>query len=197
MKTNLAYKEKVVLGTNLKPIFDFTFYYLFDENIYEISCCLIPYSLILQVETVPEQTFSEIHKENLLYNLKEGDLENHLRIIAKNEDKNLECNLKTATTAVMTNTTISDMQQRSQEFQHSLMGSSFLLSPPQKITGKSRERRMTNKPAKPGTKSFKCTYSSCDRIFKRSEHLKRHIRSIHTLEDLNDVSFFKETTYYC
>ncbi|CAG8528845.1 22197_t:CDS:2 [Gigaspora rosea] len=43
-------------------------------------------------------------------------------------------------------------------------------------------RRMTNKPAKPGTKSFECHYTGCGRIFKRSEHLKRHIRSIHTLE---------------
>ncbi|CAG8443927.1 7493_t:CDS:2 [Diversispora eburnea] len=43
-------------------------------------------------------------------------------------------------------------------------------------------RRMTNKPSKPGTKSFECTYEGCGRIFKRSEHLKRHIRSIHTLE---------------
>ncbi|POG65245.1 hypothetical protein GLOIN_2v1462399 [Rhizophagus irregularis DAOM 181602=DAOM 197198] len=41
---------------------------------------------------------------------------------------------------------------------------------------------MTNKPTKPGTKSFECTYAGCGRVFKRSEHLKRHIRSIHTLE---------------
>ncbi|PKC02026.1 hypothetical protein RhiirA5_297843 [Rhizophagus irregularis] len=61
------------------------------------------------------------------------------------------------------------------------MGSS-LPSPPQKTTGKSRGRRMTNKPTKPGTKSFECTYAGCGRVFKRSEHLKRHIRSIHTLE---------------
>jgi len=88
----------------------------------------------------------------------------------------------TATT-VMTNATISGMQlQDPQEYQHSLMGSSSLPSPPQKTTGKSRGRRMTNKPAKPGTKSFECTYASCGRVFKRSEHLKRHIRSIHTLE---------------
>ncbi|CAG8504637.1 19315_t:CDS:2 [Dentiscutata erythropus] len=46
-------------------------------------------------------------------------------------------------------------------------------------------RRMTNKPAKPGTKSFECHYAGCGRIFKRSEHLKRHIRSIHTLERHN------------
>jgi len=88
----------------------------------------------------------------------------------------------TATTTVMTNTTISGMQLQDPEYQHSLMGSSSLPSPPQKTTGKSRGRRMTNKPAKPGTKSFECTYAGCGRVFKRSEHLKRHIRSIHTLE---------------
>ncbi|CAG8493249.1 17224_t:CDS:2 [Funneliformis caledonium] len=68
--------------------------------------------------------------------------------------------------------------QDPEEF-HSLMTSP--LSSPQK-SGKSRGRRMSNKPAKPGTKSFECTYAGCGRIFKRSEHLKRHIRSIHTLE---------------
>ncbi|CAB4390626.1 unnamed protein product [Rhizophagus irregularis] len=79
-----------------------------------------------------------------------------------------------------TTSSISGMQlQEPQDYQ--LMGSS-LPSPPQKTTGKSRGRRMTNKPTKPGTKSFECTYAGCGRVFKRSEHLKRHIRSIHTLE---------------
>ncbi|CAJ0761272.1 20755_t:CDS:2 [Entrophospora sp. SA101] len=53
------------------------------------------------------------------------------------------------------------------------------------ILTKSRGRRMNNnnlKITKPGTKTFECTYSGCGRVFKRSEHLKRHIRSIHTLE---------------
>ncbi|KAI9032774.1 hypothetical protein CLU79DRAFT_666591, partial [Phycomyces nitens] len=31
-------------------------------------------------------------------------------------------------------------------------------------------------------KSFQCKYSGCGKAFKRSEHLKRHARSIHTLE---------------
>ncbi|KAI8883526.1 hypothetical protein K501DRAFT_184346 [Backusella circina FSU 941] len=31
-------------------------------------------------------------------------------------------------------------------------------------------------------KSFKCDYDQCEKVFKRSEHLKRHIRSIHTKE---------------
>ncbi|ORX62704.1 hypothetical protein DM01DRAFT_147122 [Hesseltinella vesiculosa] len=31
-------------------------------------------------------------------------------------------------------------------------------------------------------KLFLCTESDCDKVFKRSEHLKRHIRSIHTKE---------------
>jgi len=79
-----------------------------------------------------------------------------------------------------TTSSISGMQLQQDEYQ--LMSSSSLPSPPQKTTGKSRGRRMTNKPTKPGTKSFECTYAGCGRVFKRSEHLKRHIRSIHTLE---------------
>ncbi|CAG8694321.1 5321_t:CDS:1, partial [Ambispora leptoticha] len=83
---------------------------------------------------------------------------------------------------------VQEMFQDPQDFHRSIMGS--LPSPPPaqppttttKSTGKSRGRRMTNKPAKPGTKSFECHYAGCGRIFKRSEHLKRHIRSIHTLE---------------
>lgn len=79
-----------------------------------------------------------------------------------------------------TTSTISGMQLQ-QDPEYQLMSSS-LPSPPQKAAGKSRGRRMTNKPSKPGTKSFECTYAGCGRVFKRSEHLKRHIRSIHTLE---------------
>ncbi|CAG8479547.1 17333_t:CDS:2 [Dentiscutata heterogama] len=85
---------------------------------------------------------------------------------------------------------VHEMFQDPQDFHRSIMGS--LPSPPPaqpptttKSTGKSRGRRMTNKPAKPGTKSFECHYAGCGRIFKRSEHLKRHIRSIHTLERHN------------
>ncbi|KAI8329723.1 hypothetical protein BC941DRAFT_331332, partial [Chlamydoabsidia padenii] len=31
-------------------------------------------------------------------------------------------------------------------------------------------------------KNFECTEGDCQKVFKRSEHLKRHIRSIHTKE---------------
>ncbi|ORZ17803.1 hypothetical protein BCR42DRAFT_325520 [Absidia repens] len=31
-------------------------------------------------------------------------------------------------------------------------------------------------------KNFECTEGGCQKVFKRSEHLKRHIRSIHTKE---------------
>ncbi|KXN68787.1 hypothetical protein CONCODRAFT_22774, partial [Conidiobolus coronatus NRRL 28638] len=31
-------------------------------------------------------------------------------------------------------------------------------------------------------KQFDCDFEGCNKTFKRSEHLKRHIRSIHTLE---------------
>ncbi|ORX90216.1 hypothetical protein K493DRAFT_157498, partial [Basidiobolus meristosporus CBS 931.73] len=32
------------------------------------------------------------------------------------------------------------------------------------------------------SKTFFCEYNGCGKVFKRAEHLKRHIRSIHTLE---------------
>jgi hypothetical protein len=85
-------------------------------------------------------------------------------------------------TATTTTNTISGMQLQQDPQEYQLMGSTSLPSPPQKTTGKSRGRRMSNKPTKPGAKSFECTYAGCGRVFKRSEHLKRHIRSIHTLE---------------
>ncbi|ORX90831.1 hypothetical protein K493DRAFT_162601, partial [Basidiobolus meristosporus CBS 931.73] len=31
-------------------------------------------------------------------------------------------------------------------------------------------------------KTFACEYRDCGKVFKRAEHLKRHVRSIHTLE---------------
>jgi hypothetical protein len=46
---------------------------------------------------------------------------------------------------------------------------------------RSRGRRVSNNPTL-GTKMFTCKHEDCGKIFKRSEHLKRHIRSIHTLE---------------
>lgn len=45
---------------------------------------------------------------------------------------------------------------------------------------KSRGRRVSK--VTEGQKMFSCTYDGCGKVFKRSEHLKRHIRSIHTLE---------------
>lgn len=47
---------------------------------------------------------------------------------------------------------------------------------------RSRGRRVSNSPSVAGQKMFTCTHDDCGKIFKRSEHLKRHIRSIHTLE---------------
>ncbi|KAI9018750.1 hypothetical protein CLU79DRAFT_705511 [Phycomyces nitens] len=45
----------------------------------------------------------------------------------------------------------------------------------------SRGRRVSNIPSN-GTRMFTCSFVDCGKVFKRSEHLKRHIRSIHTLE---------------
>ncbi|RUS19545.1 hypothetical protein BC937DRAFT_87312 [Endogone sp. FLAS-F59071] len=47
---------------------------------------------------------------------------------------------------------------------------------------RSRGRRVSNNPDMSGSKVFTCKAENCGKIFKRSEHLKRHIRSIHTME---------------
>lgn len=47
---------------------------------------------------------------------------------------------------------------------------------------RSRGRRVSNSPSIAGQKVFKCHHDDCGKVFKRSEHLKRHIRSIHTME---------------
>ncbi|KAI8137639.1 hypothetical protein BJV82DRAFT_524952 [Fennellomyces sp. T-0311] len=47
---------------------------------------------------------------------------------------------------------------------------------------RSRGRRVSNVPSNNGARMFTCKADGCGKVFKRSEHLKRHIRSIHTLE---------------
>lgn len=47
---------------------------------------------------------------------------------------------------------------------------------------RSRGRRVSNSPSIAGQKVFTCKHDDCGKVFKRSEHLKRHVRSIHTLE---------------
>ncbi|CAG8472978.1 10600_t:CDS:2 [Acaulospora morrowiae] len=101
--------------------------------------------------------------------------------ILMNNDVNDQCN-RGRSRGRMTSSPLPEMIQDPQEFHHSIMGSMPPHPPQQKPIAKSRGRRVTNKPTKPGTKSFECSYPECGRVFKRSEHLKRHIRSIHTLE---------------
>ncbi|KAG0211840.1 hypothetical protein BGX28_007295 [Mortierella sp. GBA30] len=54
-------------------------------------------------------------------------------------------------------------------------------------TGKRRNsikpklRRASASPDSPG-RLFSCIFDDCGKLFKRSEHLKRHVRSVHTLE---------------
>ncbi|KAI8876878.1 hypothetical protein K501DRAFT_137352, partial [Backusella circina FSU 941] len=50
-----------------------------------------------------------------------------------------------------------------------------------KKTPRSRGRRVSNIPGCEA-RMFTCKADGCGKVFKRSEHLKRHIRSIHTLE---------------
>ncbi|KAF9383031.1 hypothetical protein CPB97_006788 [Podila verticillata] len=47
---------------------------------------------------------------------------------------------------------------------------------------RSRGRRVSSHPDNSGCKVFTCRYEDCGKIFKRSEHLKRHVRSIHTMD---------------
>ncbi|RCH91735.1 hypothetical protein CU097_011166 [Rhizopus azygosporus] len=54
-------------------------------------------------------------------------------------------------------------------------------TPPLKPQPRSRGRRVSNVPGA-GARMFTCKADGCGKVFKRSEHLKRHIRSIHTLE---------------
>jgi hypothetical protein len=54
--------------------------------------------------------------------------------------------------------------------------------PEQKQTmTRTRGRRVSNIPNN-GARTFACRAEGCGKVFKRSEHLKRHTRSIHTLE---------------
>ncbi|KAF9571302.1 hypothetical protein EC968_000741 [Mortierella alpina] len=47
--------------------------------------------------------------------------------------------------------------------------------------GKPKLRRASTALESPG-RQFTCIYDDCGKVFKRSEHLKRHVRSVHTLE---------------
>ncbi|KAF9946785.1 hypothetical protein BGZ70_003027 [Mortierella alpina] len=47
--------------------------------------------------------------------------------------------------------------------------------------GKPKLRRASTALDSPG-RMFTCIYDDCGKLFKRSEHLKRHVRSVHTLE---------------
>lgn len=44
-----------------------------------------------------------------------------------------------------------------------------------------KQRRASLSPDTP-SRVFNCLIDDCGKLFKRSEHLKRHVRSVHTLE---------------
>ncbi|CEP19399.1 hypothetical protein [Parasitella parasitica] len=46
---------------------------------------------------------------------------------------------------------------------------------------RTRGRRVSNTPNH-DIRTFTCKTDECGKVFKRSEHLKRHVRSIHTME---------------
>lgn len=67
---------------------------------------------------------------------------------------------------------------------------------------RSRGRRVSNSPSIAGQKVFTCKHDDCGKVFKRSEHLKRHVRSIHTLEKrklivYNGVKKWCTNLYHC
>ncbi|KAG0376474.1 hypothetical protein BGX24_007685 [Mortierella sp. AD032] len=61
---------------------------------------------------------------------------------------------------------------------HGSNGTSLVKPTPKR----SRGRRVSCNPDNSGCKVFTCRFEDCGKIFKRSEHLKRHVRSIHTME---------------
>jgi hypothetical protein len=61
---------------------------------------------------------------------------------------------------------------------------------------RSRGRRVSCNPDNSGCKVFTCRFEDCGKIFKRSEHLKRHVRSIHTMEKRKFILIYF-FFYYC
>ncbi|KAF9293488.1 hypothetical protein BGZ74_011692 [Mortierella antarctica] len=49
-------------------------------------------------------------------------------------------------------------------------------------TSKPKAQRRASLSPDASTKLFSCIFDDCGKLFKRSEHLKRHVRSVHTLE---------------
>ncbi|KAF7722577.1 hypothetical protein EC973_002930 [Apophysomyces ossiformis] len=76
---------------------------------------------------------------------------------------------------------------RHHSFSHPTQASEPCVSPStannetQTIPKRSRGRRVSSVPTG-NIRMFTCKTEGCGKVFKRSEHLKRHIRSIHTLE---------------
>ncbi|CEP09509.1 hypothetical protein [Parasitella parasitica] len=76
---------------------------------------------------------------------------------------------------------VKDNYAGQQDQKSSAINNNLETSAKPKKTPRSRGRRVSNVPGC-GTRMFTCKADGCGKVFKRSEHLKRHIRSIHTLE---------------
>lgn len=61
---------------------------------------------------------------------------------------------------------------------------------------RSRGRRVSCNPDNSGCKVFTCRFEDCGKIFKRSEHLKRHVRSIHTMEKRKFIVTFNCCAFF-
>ncbi|KAI8330955.1 hypothetical protein EDC96DRAFT_527896 [Choanephora cucurbitarum] len=75
----------------------------------------------------------------------------------------------------------------SQRMTPSLSSTSSNISLDQQTDKKKTIKKMRKRPEvthshAEGTKQFSCDYENCGKVFRRSEHLKRHIKSIHTRE---------------
>ncbi|CDS03596.1 hypothetical protein LRAMOSA00998 [Lichtheimia ramosa] len=80
--------------------------------------------------------------------------------------------------SIQSNTNPNDMTCQKQQQQQSAPKKQGSKKP----AARSRGRRVSSNPGAAGQKMFTCQHDDCGKVFKRSEHLKRHIRSIHTLE---------------
>ncbi|KAF9930227.1 hypothetical protein BGZ67_005903 [Mortierella alpina] len=89
---------------------------------------------------------------------------------------------QSATTTMPTSSSMSDLAMNHMNLNG--MPDNMLINMVKPTPKRSRGRRVsTSQPDNvSGGKLFTCHFDDCGKIFKRSEHLKRHVRSIHTQE---------------
>ncbi|KAF9360498.1 hypothetical protein BGX26_009046 [Mortierella sp. AD094] len=83
--------------------------------------------------------------------------------------------------ATDSSTSIISIASMTSQVSNSSGSSSSSSPPPSKPSAGARVRRASMNPDV-SSRVFTCGVEECGRLFKRSEHLKRHVRSVHTLE---------------